>query len=437
MSVGHAPEAPVSASTVIRDGMPGNALLFLCHRLPYPPNKGDKVRSFHLLEHLASRYRVFLGTFVDDPDDLEHVDKIRPLCADMNVRTVAPALARLRSLAAVASELPLSVAYYRNAALTSWVRQVVRAHRIDAALVFSSQMFQFVAGLRDLHVVTDFVDVDSMKWMQYATRARSLSWLYRREGERLLAYERNAALRSAAALFVTDAEADLFRRLAPECAPRVRTVENGVDMRYFNADLSTASPYPARDLPIVFTGAMDYRPNIEAVVWFTENILQTIRARCPAARFYVVGARPARSVVGLRSKGVVVTGGVPDIRPFIRHAAAAVAPLGIARGVQNKVLEAMALGRPIVVTREAATGIDAVPDRDFLVADSANGFADAVVELLTDSTRAQAVGEAARARVRTRYSWDANLADISEYLQKPVIEHEAPSGRRLVSRALS
>jgi sugar transferase (PEP-CTERM/EpsH1 system associated) len=405
-----------------------NPLLFLCHRMPYPPNKGDKVRSFHLLEHLASRYRVFLGTFVDDPHDCEHVERIQRLCAGVCVQAITPVVARIFSLSALAKGVPLSVAYYRNPALTAWVREVVRRERIKSALVFSSPMFQFVAGLRDLHVVTDFVDVDSMKWTQYAAGTRAgLSWLYRREGERLLAYEREAAARSAAALFVTDAEARLFRRLAPECADRTRTVENGVDIGYFDPEIPMQSPYPAGEQAIVFTGAMDYRPNVEAVTWFAEHVLSAVARHRPETRFYVVGARPTRAVLALRDKGVVVTGGVPDIRPFIRHAAVAVAPLRIARGVQNKVLEAMAMERAVVVSREAAVGIDAVAGRDFVVAGTASQFAESIGALLADPAYATALGSAARMRVNERYSWGANLARLGIYLQK--VDARQPAAR--------
>ena len=396
-------------------------ILFLSHRLPYPPNKGDKVRSFHLLEQLASRYRVFLGTFVDDAADLQHTGKLRPLCAGMNVRTIAPMRARTGSLVAFASGMPLSVAYYRDAVLAQWVREIVRSEGIRSAVVFSSPMFQFVDGLQDLNVVTDFVDVDSMKWTQYAARTRApLSWLYGREGTRLLAYERAAAARSTAAFFVTDAETALFRRLAPECSQRARTLENGVDAGYFDPQASLPSPYPAGELPIVFTGAMDYRPNVDAVCWFAEQILPEIGERFPAAKFYVVGVRPAPAVRALRASGVIVTGGVPDVRPFLRHAALAVAPLRIARGVQNKVLEAMAMARAIVVSAEAANGIDATAGFEFEVAGTPREFAAKAVALLRDPTRAAVLGRAARSRVLKRYAWAANLAPVIDYLREPV-----------------
>src|SRR5689334_17686436 len=209
------------------------SILFLSHRLPYPPNKGDKLRSFHILEHLASRHRVFLGTFIDDPKDASYLDRLRPLCAAMRVERIIPVLARLRSLKALAFDEPLSIAYYGNRALARWVDEVVSTEQIEAAVIFSSPMFQFVAKMRALKVIMDFVDVDSSKWAEYAKSTPApLSWIYRREGSCLLRYERAAAASCLRSLFVTEAEAELFRKLAPESASRTAAIENGVDSAY-------------------------------------------------------------------------------------------------------------------------------------------------------------------------------------------------------------
>ena len=202
-------------------------LLFLVHRIPFPPNKGDKIRSFHLLRHLAERYRVHLGTFVDMPEDMAHVPELGRLCASHRVEMLDPRTARLRSVSGFLTGEALTLPYYRNAALQTWVRETVARHGIRKAVVFSGAMAQYVRDL-GLHVLLDFVDVDSAKWSQYAERHTwPSSFVYRREGERLLSFERAAAASSAASVFVTRAEAELFNRLAPECKGRVHVIRNG------------------------------------------------------------------------------------------------------------------------------------------------------------------------------------------------------------------
>ena len=393
-------------------------LLYLVHRIPYPPNKGDKVRSYHILKHLAARHRVFLGTFADDPDDLQHVARLRELCAELRVIELSPRLARLRSVSGFAANEPLSVAYYRNAELARWVDSTLANEAIDACIVFSSAMAQYVAGAdAPRTVLIDFVDVDSAKWVQYAdSRWWPLSWVYRREGSRLLAFERAAADRATRAFFVTDAEADLFRRLAPGCVGRIETIGNGVDTEQYAPSEALPSPFAAGSLPVVFTGAMDYWPNVDGVRWFAEEVLPRVLDALPNAHFTIVGMRPTAAVKALASAHVTVTGTVPDVRPYLQHAAVVVAPLRVARGIQNKILEAMAMARPVVATDACGAGIDAVNGRHFVTAHDAATMAGAVVSLLRDGEAARMMGNAARARIVARYTWAAQLRLLEEAL---------------------
>jgi len=393
-------------------------LLYLVHRIPYPPNKGDKVRSYHILKHLAARHRVFLGTFADDPDDLQHVARLRELCAELRVIELSPRLARLRSVSGFAANEPLSVAYYRDAELARWVDSTLANEAIDACIVFSSAMAQYVAGAdAPRTVLIDFVDVDSAKWAQYAnSRWWPLSWVYRREGSRLLAFERAAADRATRAFFVTDAEADLFRRLAPGCVGRIETIGNGVDTEQYAPSQALPSPFATGSLPVVFTGAMDYWPNVDGVRWFAEEVLPRVLDALPNAHFTIVGMRPTAAVKALASAHVTVTGTVPDVRPYLQHAAVVVAPLRVARGIQNKILEAMAMARPVVATDACGAGIDAVNGRHFVTAHDAATMADAVVSLLRDGEAARMMGNAARARIVARYTWAAQLRLLEEAL---------------------
>ncbi len=393
-------------------------LLLLVHRIPYPPNKGDKIRSYHLLRHLAARYRVSLGAFVDDPADWAHADAVRALCAEAHLAPLDPRRARLKSLRGLLTGEALSLPYYRDAALQAWVDAVL-ARGVKRVVVFSSAMAQFVAGRAELARVVDFVDVDSDKWRQYAQRRRwPLSWLYRREGARLLAYDRAVARASRAALFVSGEEAALFRRLAPEAAARTHHYDNGVDTAYFDPALAHADPYAGQGgRALVFTGAMDYWANVDAVAWFAREVLPLIRARVPGAGFWIVGARPSVEVRALeRLEGVNVTGAVPDVRPYLAHAAAAVAPLRIARGVQNKVLEAMAMAKPVLATPAALDGIRPEPRLARLVGDQPAALAGLAAGLL-ERGDAAGLGPLGRDWVLAHYAWERNLRGIETWLE--------------------
>ncbi|KQV59007.1 MULTISPECIES: TIGR03087 family PEP-CTERM/XrtA system glycosyltransferase [unclassified Duganella] len=399
-------------------------LLLLVHRMPYPPNKGDKIRSWHLLKHLAQRYRVHLATFVDDPDDWQHVAAVQALCASSHFAALSPRAARVRSLGAVLRNRSLSYDYYRDAGLQGWVNQAMQQHGIDRIVVFSSPMAQYAEAWPQARRVIDFCDVDSDKWRQYAGRKPwPASALFGYEASRLLRYERRIAAAFDAALFVSAPEAELFRTLAPESAARTGWFSNGVDTSYF-APGELANPYAPGDKALVFCGAMDYWPNVDAVQWFAAEVLPALRARDPAVRFVIVGARPAAEVQALAAQpGITVTGTVPDVRPYVAHATLSVAPLRIARGIQNKVLEAMAMAKAVLVTPQALEGIDAGSGRELLLADGPQQWIAAAGAALAGPPAALAsLGQAARARVLAAYSWDARLAPLDHMIETPVAQ---------------
>ena len=388
------------------------SILLLVHRIPYPPNKGDKIRSYHLLRYLSRRYRVFLGAFVDDPFDLQYEAKVRELCAGVHLVTMSPRARRLASLRGLVTGEALSQPYYRDGGLQQWVDETLVHEGIDTVVVFSSTMSQFVDGARHagLRRVADFVDVDSDKWRQYARRAGSgpRAWVYGREATRMLAFERRVAAQFDATLFVTKAEADLFRSLAPECAGKVGHYENGVDTDYFDPSLPYENPYPPGGPVMVFTGAMDYWPNAEAVTWFSDEVMPLVLAQSPQARFAIVGSNPTEDVKALgRRPGIIVTGRVPDVRPYLRHADVAVAPLRIARGIQNKVLEALAMARPVVCTGPAAEGLHDSPLIAQSTADDAEGVARMALERI-----GAADCPMHRALVLEHYSWESHLEAV-------------------------
>jgi sugar transferase (PEP-CTERM/EpsH1 system associated) len=387
-------------------------ILFLAHRIPFPPNKGDKIRAFNELEHLARHHEIWLGAGADDPADLGHLKDCRRRFCDAYFGMVGPARTFVNLAGAALSGAPLSVARFHHPGLARWCAGILARVEPDLVFVFSSAAAQFVLGRMQgkTRLLTDFVDADAEKWRAYEQSSRGPArWLYGTEFHRLVRYEAQVAAASAASIFVSQTERDIFARLIPQAASRAHVVPNGVDTAFFQPDPALGAPLPGN---IVFTGTMDYKPNIEAVTWFARDVLPLVRRSAPHARFRIVGAKPAAAVLALATiEGVEVVGSVPDVRPYVQQAEAVVAPLRIARGIQNKVLEGMAMARPIVTTPEALDGIAARPDRDLLVAESPADFAAKVATIL-EGRAPGGLGANARAAAIAHHGWDHHLEEL-------------------------
>jgi sugar transferase (PEP-CTERM/EpsH1 system associated) len=390
-------------------------ILFLAHRVPYPPDRGDKIRGFHLLKYLAGKKRVHLIAFADDPADLRQKDVLKRYTGNRSIvwrsRTAIGA-----GLRALVSRRPVSVVAFENDTLRQSVDNILARHAIDTIFIFSGQMAQYLPARPRQRVIMDFVDMDSAKFAAYAKTARwPMSWVHGREANLLQQFEKGVAARADASLFVSEAEAQLFRDRTG--AERVHVIENGIDTDYYDPTAKFRRIETMEPL-IVFTGQMDYRPNIEAVTWFAEAILPHIRLVHPDARFAIVGRAPSEAVKALaKLPGVTVTGAVSDVRGWLAAASAVVAPLKLARGIQNKVLEGMAMARPVVASGAAAEGID--HDGTIRVGSSVAEIADAVNDILSNPDHAARLGETARARVMARYSWEARLAPLDAVLGLP------------------
>lgn len=400
------------------DAQEKKRLLYLVHRIPYPPNKGDKIRSFNMLKYFSRNYQVYLGAFIDDPNDQQYIEDVRNYCEDVCLLPLNPFVRRFASLKGLLNGDPLTLPYYRSPAMQKWVDNVISTQEINAIVVFSSPMAQFVEKnvKPAIRRVVDFVDVDSDKWRQYTQyKSWPLSWIYSREARTLLNYERRIADEFDATVLVSNDEAALFKQLAPEVEVKVFGINNGVDTEYFSPQHDLPNPYSDSCPVLVFTGAMDYWANVDAVRWFTETVFTQIRKRIENVEFYIVGSRPSKEVLALtKYPGVTVTGAVADIRPYIAHASAAVAPMRIARGVQNKVLEAMAMAKPVLATPEAAEGIKAESGIDFKVVSGEDAFAQAAIEFISgDFIR---MGDAARTCVVRHYSWSHNLSEFDQLI---------------------
>jgi polysaccharide biosynthesis protein PslH len=390
-------------------------VLFLAHRVPFPPDRGDKIRSNHLLRRIARIAPVHVGALADDAADLAQETAVAAIAAShCIVRRSAPL--PLAALAALGQGLPVSLAAFSSARLQRWVHHLLAARPISAIFVFSGQMAQYVPGKFRGRVVMDFVDVDSAKFEAYAqTGALPRRLLYAREARLLRRFEEAAARRATTSLFVSREERALFEsRLSGSARPDVRALGNGIDTELFDPSAVKPAPELAGEGPwIVFTGQMDYPPNITAVELFAHEVMPRIRAVHPGAHFAIVGRAPTAAVRALEGiNGTLVTGAVPDVRPWLVGADLVTAPLLIARGVQNKVLEAMAMARPVLLTPAAATGIDGSDGEHFALAEAPLALAERALALLADRAAAAAMGASARRFVMAECGWDRVLEPL-------------------------
>ncbi|HVS11313.1 MAG TPA: TIGR03087 family PEP-CTERM/XrtA system glycosyltransferase [Planctomycetota bacterium] len=385
-------------------------ILFLSQRVPYPPNRGDKITTWRLIERMRRAHEVTCVAFAHGEDDLRAAGELERL----GVPTVAVPLrrgAKLRSLPLLLTTRPLTLGVYGSPRLQGEVDRLVP--RAELAYAYSSSMGAFLERHAGLLRVMHFAELDSDKWRQYAERSRGPArWIYRREQRTLLELERRIARSFSENVFCTPLEQQVFQRAVPGASSIV--VRNGVDLERF-------APAPERSEPghIVFTGVMDYLPNADACVHFAHEVLPRVREHFPSAHFSIVGAHPTPRVRRLaRLRAVEVTGFVPDTRDWLARASVAVAPLRIARGIQNKVLEALAMGLPVVGTTAATQGIEGTPGEHYLVADDAEAEAEAVRGLLADPAGARALGMRGRRLVEERYDWERTLEPLDRLLER-------------------
>lgn len=388
-------------------------ILFLSHRVPFPPDRGDKIRSHHLLKALARLGPVHVGTFGETPVDMEQKDELRSL-AKTHLLTARKRPLMQAGVEALLSQKPVSLTAFDDVEMRRFVAKTLKNHPIETIFVFSGQMGQYVHDDFPGRIVIDLCDVDSAKFEAYAA-AGQRPWLNRREAKLLMREEARLARRADTTLLISDNEADLFRsRLGDVAGTNIVTLGNGIDAALFDPEIVELQPdlEEGHDPQLVFTGQMDYSPNIEAVQWVIANIMPALRKRYARARFHIVGRAPGPALKARHGEnGVRVWGEVPDVRPFLKSADLVLAPLLIARGVQNKVLEAMAMARPVVLTPQAANGIDAGEGEHFAVveADPAQMLA-RIEALLGDPARARLMGAAARKFVVDEMSWNAVLS---------------------------
>lgn len=399
-------------------------ILYLCHRIPYPPDKGEKIRAYHQVKSIADAHEIDLFTLADSASDLEHRSVLAKYCRRVSVYTLNPRWGRLRSLPYLLTSHPLTIPYFYSPELDNEVRAALVKRSYDRIFVYCSAMAQYVEWVEGVPIITDLVDVDSDKWMQYAGRTRfPFSAVYRREANSLRVYERQVCERSTCVVVSTEREAALAREIAPSAS--VRVISNGVDVEYF----STAARAKPKAVPtITFTGDMSYFPNEDAVISFAEKVFPVVRGSLPDVRFLIVGRNPGPKVKALRRiQGVEVTGSVPDIRTYLAQTQVFVAPFSIAAGIQNKILEAMSSGLPVVATSCTARGLVPEVAEMVEVADTPEEIASRVINLVRDNGLAQAKGLESRRRVMSSYNWGRSMGELLDVINNPAAAAPRPA----------
>jgi sugar transferase (PEP-CTERM/EpsH1 system associated) len=390
-------------------------LLYLVHRLPYPPDKGDRIRAYHLIRHLSQRANVYLACLADEAVPVESVRALQALCTKVCVVELR-ASRWARAIGSLARGGTVTAGAFYAPDMVRVIREWTRQNVFAAAIASSSAMVAYLRRqeLAGVPAVVDLVDVDSQKWFDYAAATSGpRATLYRTEGRRLRKLESSLPSWARAVTLVSEAETELFRSFCP--SPDVHTVPNGVDLEYFRPQ----SPALAEE-GCVFVGALDYTPNVDAVTWFCAEVWPAVMRGHPNSRLRIVGRQPVPEVLALAAvPGVEVVGQVPDVRPHLSWAALAVAPLRIARGLQNKVLEALAMRKPVVSSPQALAGLRERLDLPALTASTPAEWAEHIGRLLADEPLRRQLGAAGRRYVEAHHSWDRCLEPLSDLLGLP------------------
>lgn len=388
-------------------------ILYLCHRFPYPPRRGGKIRPYQMIRHLSQTHQVTVASLVRSDQEAEDAKGLAPYCAHYEIGRVYEGVQTLRMLAHLPTQTPSSMGYFYSPELARNIGDLLARQNFDLIFVHCSSVAQYVENVRGIPKILDFGDMDSQKWLDYARyKAFPVSLGYRIEGKKLERAERQLATRFDMCTVITRAEWETLEGYGAAAASD--WFPNGVDSAYFSP---TEEPYDPD--AIVFVGRMDYYPNQESVLDFCSKVLPRLRLERPALKFTIAGADPSPAIRRLANlPGVTVTGSVPDVRPYLRRAALMVAPLKIARGTQNKILEAMATGIPVVTSPVAAGGIDASSPEHFLVASTPEDYVATIFRVLDDPVERARLAHAGRARMLSHHAWDKSMQRLDGIIER-------------------
>jgi len=398
-------------------------ILFVSHRFPYPPTSGAKIRAYHMIRHLSATHEVTVASLVRTGAEEHDAAGIAAYCAEYRMQRVSGPVQVARMLSRLPGPTPSSFGYFYSGALLRRIRDLLERRPFDLIVAHSSSVSPYVEDVQGIPKIMDFCDMDSQKWLEYARyKPFPISLAYGLEGHKLAREEGRIARQFDLCTVATTAEAATLGRLSEDAA--IDWFPNGVDSEYFAPSLEPCDPDA-----LVFVGRMDYFPNVECMRRFCADVLPRVQATRPRATLAIVGADPTRDATALgRLPGVTVTGTVPDVRPYLHRAALMVAPLNIARGTQNKILEGMAAGLPVITSRIAAGGVDAVASEHFVVATSPEEQAEAILRVLADPAERKRLALAGRARMLSHHAWDRSMQRLDGIIERCLAMHA--SGQR-------
>jgi sugar transferase (PEP-CTERM/EpsH1 system associated) len=390
-------------------------ILYICHRFPFPPKRGGKIRPFNMIRHLSADHRVTVVSLARSAQEATEGEGIATHCARYEMARVRNPVQVMRMVARLPTPVPSSMGFFYSPWAARRVRRLLEAERFDLIVVHCSSVAQYVAQVRGIPKILDFGDMDSQKWLEYARyKPFPLSAGYWLEGVKLARAEKRLARCFHMATATTRAEWQTLEGYGTGVP--TDWFPNGVDSDYFAPDGGDYDPDT-----ISFIGRMDYYPNQECMFDFCQRTWPVLKARRPAMKLLIVGADPPPAVRKLAQlPGVIVTGSVPDVRPYVRRSALMVAPLNIARGTQNKILEAMAMGVPVVTSPVAAGGVDAEGEKHFLIADTPQGYADAVLRIVEHPEERARLSRAGRARMLSHHDWSHSMERLDRIIERCV-----------------
>lgn len=399
-------------------------LLFIAHRIPYPPDKGDKIRTYNFLDYLSRHYRVTVACIIDDPADIDYVAALRQRVHQIFYQLRSASQMKKWAIGALISGRSVTQHCFYAKELQQKIDDYLDQFDPVAIISFCSSTADYLfrsrhplATLQDKVLLNDLIDVDSVKWSQYAEKHSGfMGWIYRREARLLATSEEKIVASFDRTFLVSEEERTVLAQHAS--VEKVEALSNGVDLNYFSPDKVDIQQQQIAECKLVFSGAMDYWPNVEGAVWFAEKIFPLIKQAVPQAIFCVAGRNPTEQVLALKEiPGVEVTGTVPDMRDHLATATICVVPLKIARGIQNKVLEAMAMAKPVIATSGAATGTKAVNGEELIIADDERQMANEIITLLADAEKRNDIGLKAREYVEREHSWETHLRRLVEIIE--------------------
>jgi sugar transferase (PEP-CTERM/EpsH1 system associated) len=376
-------------------------ILFVCHRFPYPPNEGGKIRSFNMITHLQQQHEVTVASLVESKIEQTDVEGMKPYCESYVAQRMNKPLAWLKAVFCLLTLIPSSMGYFHSWKLGKKIKALLQEQQFDLIVVHCSSVAHFVLSAKDTPKILDFCDMDSQKWLIYAKhKPFPLSLVYWLEGIKLQRAEKNLAKQFDSSSVATAFELETLEAFqsgrASFCFP------NGVDTEYFSP---VERDYDANT--ICFIGKMNYYPNEKCMLEFSQQVFPLLRAKYSALKLCIVGSNPTDKILALAEMdGIEVTGRVADVRPYVQQAALTIVPLEIARGTQNKILESMAMGVPVVCSDIAARGIDAVPSEQVLVAKTNDEYVIQISRILDSAEERTRLSEAGRSRMLSHHSWD-------------------------------